>query len=35
MQDIFLQYTLGASLREIAEQMSKTDPTYDEGQELE
>ena len=31
MQDIFLQYTLGASLREIAEQMSKTDPTYDEG----
>ena len=31
VQDIFLQYTLGASLREIAEQMSKTDPTYDEG----
>ena len=31
VQDIFLQYTLGASLKEIAEQMSKTDPTYDEG----
>ena len=31
VQDIFLQYTLCASLREIAEQMSKTDPTYDEG----
>ena len=31
VQDIFLQYTLGASRREIAEQMSKTDPTYDEG----
>ena len=31
VQDIFLQYTFGASLREIAEQMSKTDPTYDEG----
>ena len=31
VQDIFLQYTLGASLREIAEQMSKTDPTYDAG----
>ena len=31
MPAIFLQYTLGASLREIAEQMSKTDPTYDEG----
>ena len=31
VQDIFLQYTLGASLREIAEQMSKTGPTYDEG----
>ena len=31
VQDIFLQYTLGASLKEIAEQMSKTDPSYDEG----
>ena len=31
MQDIFLQYTLGASLKEIAEQMSKTGPSYDEG----
>ena len=31
MQDIFLRYTLGASLKEIAEQMSKTGPTYDEG----
>ena len=31
MQDIFLQYTLGASLKEIAEQMSKTGPAYDEG----
>ena len=31
VQDIFLQYTFGASLKEIAEQMSKTDPTYDEG----
>ena len=31
VQDIFLQYSLGASLKEIAEQMSKTDPTYDEG----
>ena len=31
VQDIFLQYTLGASLKEIAEQMSKTDPAYDEG----
>ena len=31
VQDIFLQYTLGASLREIAEQMSKAGPTYDEG----
>ena len=31
MQDIFLQYMLGASLKEIAEQMSKTGPTYDEG----
>ena len=35
MQDIFLQYTLGASLKEIAEQMRKTGPVYDEGQELE
>ena len=31
VRDIFLQYTLGASLKEIAEQMSKTGPTYDEG----
>ena len=31
VQDIFLQYTLGASLNEIAAQMSKTGPTYDEG----
>ena len=31
VQDIFLQYTLGASLKEIAEQMSKTGPTYDAG----
>ena len=31
MQDIFLQYTLGASLKEIAAQMNKTGPTYDEG----
>ncbi len=31
VQDIFLQYTLGASLKEIAEQMSETDPTYDVG----
>ena len=31
VQDIFLQYTFGASLKEIAEQMSKTGPTYDEG----
>ena len=31
VQDIFLQYTLGASLKGIAEQMSKTGPTYDEG----
>ena len=31
VQDIFLQYTLGASLKEIAEQMNKTGPTYDEG----
>ena len=31
VQDIFLQYTLGASLKEIAAQMSKTGPIYDEG----
>ena len=31
VQDIFLEYTLGASLKEIAEQMSKTGPTYDKG----
>ena len=31
VQDIFLQYTLGASLKEIAEQMSRSGPTYDEG----
>ena len=31
VQDIFLQYMLGASLKEIAEQMSKTGLTYDEG----
>ena len=31
VRDIFLQYTLGASLKEIAEQMSKTGPIYDEG----
>ena len=31
VQEIFLQYTLGASLKEIAAQMSKTGPTYDEG----
>ena len=31
VQDIFLQYTLGASLKEIAAQMSKTGPAYDEG----
>ena len=30
VQEIFLQYTLGASLKEIAEQMSKAGPTYDE-----
>ena len=35
VQDIFLQYTLGASLKEIAEQMSKTGPSYDEGQVVE
>ena len=31
VQDIFLQYTLGASLKEIAEQMSKTGLVYDKG----
>ena len=31
VQDIFLQYTLGASLKEIAEQMNKIGPTYDVG----
>ena len=31
VQDIFLQYTFGASLKKIAEQMSKTGPTYDDG----
>ena len=31
VQDIFLQYMLGASLKEIAEQMSRTGPAYDEG----
>ena len=31
VQDIFLQYTLGASLKEIAEQMGKNGPAYDEG----
>ena len=31
VQDIFLQYTLGASLKDTAEQMRKTGPTYDEG----
>ena len=31
VQDIFLQYTFGASLKEIAEQMSKNGPVYDEG----
>ena len=31
VQDIFLRYTLGASLKEISEQMSKTGPTYDAG----
>ena len=31
VQDIFLQYTLGASLKEIAEQMRKNGPAYDEG----
>ena len=31
VQNIFLQYSLGASLKEIAEQMSKSGPAYDEG----
>lgn len=31
VQDIFLQYTLGVSLKEIAEQMRKAGPTYDVG----
>ena len=31
VQDIFLQYTLGASLKEIAEQLSKAGPAYDAG----
>ena len=31
VQDIFLRYALGASLKEIAEQISKTGPSYDEG----
>ena len=31
VQDIFLRYTLSASLKEIAEQMRKTGPAYDEG----
>ena len=31
VQDIFLQYTFGASLKEIAEQMNKIGPTYDVG----
>ena len=31
VRDIFLQYTLGASLKEIAAQMSKTGSAYDEG----
>ena len=31
VQDIFLRYTLGASLKEIAAQMRKTGPVYDEG----
>ena len=31
VQDIFLRYTLGASLKEVAEQMRKTGPVYDEG----
>ena len=35
VQDIFLQYTLGASLKEIAEQMSKTRSHLRRGQELE
>ena len=31
VQGIFLQYTLGASLKEIAEQLSKVGPAYDAG----
>ena len=31
VQDIFLQYTLGASLKEIAVRMVKIGPSYDEG----
>lgn len=31
VQDMFIQYTLGASLKEIAEQMSRTGPAYDVG----
>ena len=31
VQDIFLRYTLGASLKEIAEQLNKSGLTYDEG----
>ena len=31
VQDIFLQYTLAASLKEIAQQRRKTGPSYDEG----
>ena len=31
VQEIFLQYALGASLKEIAGQMDKTGPTYDVG----
>lgn len=31
VQDIFLQYTLGASLKEIAVRMGKIGPSYDEG----
>ena len=31
VQEIFLQYALGASLKEIAIQMGKTGPAYDVG----
>ena len=34
VQDIFLQYALGASLKEIAEQMSKTGPIGERGSEI-